>query len=631
MGYKAIVAVGKIFIPGMEFSASTSADHDSAEFYYARKVIYRLNLHQPAGQKAPRHLAPKGPVMTKIRIAQAQINPTVGDFKKNLELIEACLDKARARGAHLVALPELCVCGYPPEDLLLKPQFVKDSAAALSQVACMTKGINAVVGFPLCEKGKIYNAAAVLSEGKHLCTYRKLELPNYGVFDEKRYFEPGRGSVVLKLGGARIMITICEDLWVDNNILFDFARQNKLQAALNISCSPFYAGKLDVRRGILAKFAAVLDAPVFYTNLVGGQDELVFDGGSLVMAEDGSIIDLAKRFEEDLLITELEFEPAQEELQTGPEDIVVSLPAPPSDRPAPRPREVVELDRLEEIHKALVLGLKDYMSKNGFKKAVLGLSGGIDSALVAALAVEALGAQNVTGVTMPSQFTSSETKGDAELLAEKLGMELLTAPIAGILKSYLDEISPLFGDGPLGVEAENLQARIRGNILMALSNRFGWLVLTTGNKSEVAVGYCTLYGDTAGGFALIKDLPKTLVYELSERINQVNQKEMIPRTIITRPPTAELKPDQKDEDSLPPYNLLDPVITAYVEEDKVPAEICAEGHSAQVVEEVARLVDLNEYKRRQAPPGIKITPKAFGKDRRLPITNHYHPGLKKRV
>ena len=568
--------------------------------------------------------------MTKIRIAQAQINPTVGDFTKNLELIEGCLDKARARGAHLVTLPELSVCGYPPEDLLLKPQFAKDSAAALSEVASMTKGINAVVGFPLSENGKTYNAAAVLSDGKQLCVYRKLELPNYGVFDEKRYFEPGCGSVVLEIAGARIMVTICEDLWVDNNSLFDFARQNRLQAALNISCSPFHAGKLDVRRGILANFAGLLKAPVFYTNLVGGQDELVFDGGSLVMGADGSIIDLAERFKEDLLITELELEPAQGELITGPEDQVVALPFFPVETPAPRPRQVTEQDRLEEIHRALVLGLRDYMSKNGFKKAVLGLSGGIDSALVAALAVEALGSRNVTGVTMPSQYTSSETKGDAELLAENLGMELLTAPIAGILKAYLGEMMPLFGQGPLGVEAENLQARIRGNILMALSNRFGWLVLTTGNKSEVAVGYCTLYGDTAGGFALIKDLPKTLVYELSERVNQVNGKELIPRTIITRPPTAELRPDQKDEDSLPPYHLLDPVIAAYVEEDKVPAEICAEGHSPQVVEEVARLVDLNEYKRRQAPPGIKITPKAFGKDRRLPITNHYHPGLKKR-
>ncbi len=562
-----------------------------------------------------------------LRVAQAQINPTVGDLAANLALIQEHLDLARQRGADLVTFPELAICGYPPEDLLLKPRFLKDTARALERLAQATRGLTALVGYAESDLGRVYNSAALLHDGRLVASYRKLELPNYGVFDEKRYFSPGEGCLIFTLRGARVLVTICEDVWVPLSAAERCARALRPQVVVNISASPFHAGKLDLRRQVLARFARGVGAPVCYNNLLGAQDELVFDGGCLVIGADGDMLACARRFEQDLLVTDLDLVAPDQPPAAAPPHRLVELvaPAPVHGLPAP-PACAPEMGRLEEIWRALVLGTRDYMRKNGFKKVVLGLSGGIDSSLVAAVAVEALGRENVLGVTMPSQYTSGETLSDAERLAKNLGLTLHTIPIKAILEVYLRELAPAFGPGPLGVEAENLQARIRGNLLMALSNRFGWLVLTTGNKSETAVGYCTLYGDMAGGFAVIKDVPKTLVYELCAHLNQSTGREIIPQSVIARPPTAELRPGQRDEDSLPPYAVLDPILQAYVEQDKVLDEIAAEGFDPEVVKEVVRLVDLNEYKRRQAPPGVKITPKAFGRDRRLPITNHYRPG-----
>ena len=572
--------------------------------------------------------------MPVLRIAQAQINPTVGDISANLQLILDYAHQASRAGAHLVTFPEMAITGYPPEDLLLKPRFIADSMDAVHELASLCPDINLMVGFVDADpEGAVYNAAAVISQGRLRAVYRKKELPNYGVFDEMRYFTPGRECLLLELGGARLMLTICEDVWVAGDECEVCALREKTQVTLNISASPFHAGKLDIRKDILARFAAATGSYVCYNNLVGGQDELIFDGGSLVVSPEGETLACARRFEQELQVVDLELPPMIESaaLDHGSRVRVVELP-PVTSPPAPpaAPHCAPEMGYLAETYQALVLGTRDYVGKNGFSRVVLGLSGGIDSAFTAAVAVEALGANNVVGVTMPSQFTSNETRSDAGLLARNLGIRLITVPVAHIYHIYLDELKDAFGPGPAGVEHENLQARIRGNILMALSNRFGWLVLTTGNKSETAVGYCTLYGDMAGGFAVIKDVPKTLVYELAAYVNQSAGRELIPASTIERPPSAELRPDQKDSDSLPPYEVLDPILRAYVEEDMVLDEIVALGHDFDTVREIIRLVDLNEYKRRQAPPGVKITPKAFGRDRRLPITNHYRPGFERR-
>ena len=574
--------------------------------------------------------------MATLRIAQAQINPTVGDIRANLELIHEQAQSARAAGAHLVTFPELALNGYPPEDLLIKPRFLADSREALEELARRSQGINMVVGFADADpdRGLCYNAAAVISQGRVEAVYRKKELPNYGVFDEKRYFAPGSDCLIVEICGVRLMITICEDVWVEGDECELCAQRLRAQVVLNISASPFHAGKLDLRKGILARFAQATGSYVFYNNLVGGQDELVFDGGCLAVSPQGQTLACSPRFQSDLQLVDLELPPALElpDLGDVPGVNLVRL-----DLPCPEPLRAIpafcapEMSYLAETYRALVLGTRDYMAKNGFKRAVLGLSGGIDSALTACIAVAALGVDNVTGVTMPSQFTSGETRGDAERLAANLGIKFLTVPVAHVYHIYLDEMREAFGPGPAGVEHENLQARIRGNILMALSNRFGWLVLTTGNKSETAVGYCTLYGDMAGGFAVIKDVPKTLVYEISAYVNQKAKRELIPASTMERPPSAELRPNQKDSDSLPPYEVLDPILEAYVENDLVLDDIVALGYDFATVREVIRLVDINEYKRRQAPPGVKITPKAFGRDRRLPITNHYRPGFDRRT
>lgn len=561
--------------------------------------------------------------LNTLRIAQAQINPTVGDIKGNMIKIVNYITKARSLQADVVTFPELAISGYPPEDLLLKSRFLEDNEKALQLIVSKCSGITAVIGYAHFDGARIFNSAAVIHDSRVVGVYKKLELPNYGVFDEKRYFTPGDRCMVFELGGTNVCVTICEDIWIPGSGSESCVAANHAQLTINISASPFHAGKYELRKKIIGRFAETTGSTVCFNNLVGGQDELVFDGGSMVVSPEQEIIATANRFTEDLLVTDLSFEASSS--QTGTVTCI--------DEPvilntfASRPLEVLEnrvsreLGSVEEIFEALKLGLKDYCAKNGFRKTVVGLSGGIDSALTAAIACEAIGPANVTGVTMPSRFTSNETLSDAVVLADRLGIKLISSPIEGILKAFMDTLDDALGKGPLGVEYENLQARIRGAILMTLSNRFGWLVLTTGNKSETAVGYCTLYGDMAGGFALIKDVPKTLVYELSHFINERSGRELIPHTTINRAPSAELRPDQKDEDSLPPYSVLDPILKAYVEEDKTPDEI--KGYDSDTVRAVGRLVDINEYKRRQAPPGVKITPKAFGRDRRLPITNRY--------
>ncbi len=544
--------------------------------------------------------------MCALRVALSQINSTVGDFEGNVSKILEAIRRAKGEAADIVVFPELAVCGYPPEDLLLRPGFLRDCRRAVENVARSCEGIIALVGFAEEDGGRVYNAAGVIRDADIAAVYRKIELPNYGVFDEKRYFSPGSGCVVFEAKKVPLMVTICEDVWVEKGAVERDARAGGARVVLNLSASPFHAGKLEERREVLAGFARRAGVFVCYANLVGGQDELVFDGGSLVVDPGGEVLASATRFEEDLLVVDLPVGAADERTLPG--------------------RRAPESEGPEEIYRALVLGTGDYVRKNGFEKVVIGLSGGIDSSLTAAIAVEALGNKNVIGVTMPSRYTSQETRGDAARVAENLDISLLTAPVEEIFSAYLTTLREPFGPNEPGIEHENLQARIRGNILMALSNRFGWLVLTTGNKSETAVGYCTLYGDMAGGFAIIKDVPKTLVYELSHYVNEHRRREIIPRGVLERAPSAELRPDQKDEDSLPPYETLDPILKAYVEEDRTPDEIAAAGYDPELVQEVVRMVDRSEYKRRQAPPGVKITPRAFGRDRRLPITNRYQTG-----
>lgn len=566
--------------------------------------------------------------MPVIRIAQAQINATVGAFSANSAKIIDAIGQARDQGVDLITFPELSVCGYPPEDLLLKRGFLKDTLKALDRIRECTDGITAVVGHADYLDSKVYNAASVFQGRKRAATYHKIELPNYGVFDEKRYFTRGSRSVVFEMNRVRFFLTICEDIWIEGGFQEKAVKDAGVDIVVNISASPFHAGKLDLRLQMAGRFARAGEAFFCFNNLVGGQDELVFDGGSFVMDPLGKVLARTPRFRESVLVYDIEIEAPKTAEAKGPGDktnvLSVHLESHEDQPREELPSPITETyGRLDEIYEALVLGTKDYIEKNGFKGVVIGLSGGIDSALTAVIAVEALGPENVVGVTMPSPYTSGETLGDAELLAANLEIRLITVPIREIYEAYLRATDAVMDNRRHSIAHENIQARIRGNILMALSNQFGWLVLTTGNKSEIAVGYCTLYGDMAGGFAVIKDVPKTLVFELSEHVNHSRGREVIPGTIIARPPSAELRPDQKDEDSLPPYPMLDSILHAYVEEDKAPDEIMTEGFDREVVKDVIRMVNLNEYKRRQGPPGVKITPKAFGRDRRLPITNAY--------
>ncbi len=575
--------------------------------------------------------------MREIRIGMAQINPTVGDLTGNTSKIKEYIDRARSLDVDLLTFPELAITGYPPEDLLLKPKFVEENLRCLNEVVEYSRAIAVIVGFVDADSD-LFNAAAVIADGRLIGVYHKIYLPNYGVFDEFRYFRAGDECQVFTICGVEVGISICEDIWYEAGPVAVEAYSGA-QVLVNIGASPYSYGKTALRERMLATRASDNIAIVAYNNMVGGQDELVFDGGGLILDQEGNVVDRGKQFEEDLIVSDLDVEAVfrtrlhdprwrrQAPLLEGRGWKVTKRSV--SDHPSADakaklpPRSVEVLDYPAEVYKALVLGTRDYVHKNGFDKVVIGLSGGIDSSLVAAIATDALGPSNVIGVSMPSMYSSTSSRTDAEKLARNLGIRFLVIPINRIFEAYLDSLSEAFKGTEPNVAEENLQARARGNILMALSNKFGWLVLTTGNKSEMATGYSTLYGDMAGGFAVIKDVPKTMVYDLARYRNGVAGRDLIPRSVIEKVPSAELRPNQKDTDTLPPYEVLDPILKAYVEQDRGVDQIISMGFDEEYVRKAARLVDRSEYKRRQAPPGIKITPRAFGKDRRLPITNKF--------
>ncbi|MFM9036576.1 MAG: NAD+ synthase, partial [Actinomycetota bacterium] len=552
----------------------------------------------------------------------AQVNPVVGDVKGNADKAIAAYREADAVGCDLVAFPELTLTGYPPEDLVLKAGFVADNQTWLADFAAKTGDCVAVIGFVDGADGVLYNAAAICHRGRVVHRYYKNLLPNYSVFDEERYFTPGDdaadAATIYRIGGALVGVTICEDIWSPVGPVAAQARAGAT-LAVSINASPFYRGRLQERVAMIAERARDNSCAVAYVNQMSGQDELVFDGGSMVVDESGAVIARAAQFAEELLIASIEVPGAQPratarviEITDEPRGIsrVVASPVePPGD--------------LAQVYGALVVGTRDYVRKNGFTDVVIGLSGGIDSALVAAIAVDALGAQHVHGVSMPSRYSSEGSKTDAYRLAEALGIDIRTVSIEPVFQSYLDILAPAFDGRPADLTEENLQSRCRGQILMAMSNKFGWMVLTTGNKSEMAVGYFTIYGDSVGGYAVIKDVLKIDVFALSRYVNTRAGREIIPESVLTKPPSAELRPDQRDDQSLPPYEVLDPILALYVEQDRTAAEIIEMGHPEDVVRRIARLVDLNEYKRRQCPPGVRVSEKAFGKDRRLPITNGY--------
>jgi NAD+ synthase (glutamine-hydrolysing) len=569
-----------------------------------------------------------------IRLALHQMNATVGDIAGNAEKIREGMRGAAEAGAELVLFPELALTGYPPEDLLLKERFLADTRAALEQLATEAQGLVAIVGFP-DRAEDVYNTAAVLADGGIKALYHKVYLPNYGVFDEHRYFQTGTGGAILDVGDVKVGLTVCEDIWEPGPPASDEALAGAT-LLVNISASPYHLGKGGERERMLAQRARDNLCALAFCALVGGQDELVFDGHSLVLDHRGEVIARAGQFEEELLVVDVDLgagaaarlrdaghRPAARRARPDVPTLARVERAPATGVPAPEPRVAEPMGELDEVYGALSLGLHDYVTKNGFAHVTLGLSGGIDSALVACIAADALGADAVTAVIMPSPYSSSETQEDARRIAANLGIEALELDILTAMDAYAGILEEAFEGREPDIAEENLQARIRGNLLMALSNKFGWLVLTTGNKSEMSVGYSTLYGDLAGGFAVIKDCPKTLVFRLAEHRNVVAGREVILRSIIERPPSAELRPDQRDEDSLPPYPLLDEILRGYVELDLGRDELVARGLPAAEVERVIRLVDLAEYKRRQAPPGVKISTRAFGRDRRMPITNRY--------
>lgn len=577
--------------------------------------------------------------MDTVRIGLGQIDVCVGDLEGNLKKILEYIEIAKNLGVDILCFPELAITGYPPEDLLLKPSFIQDNLEVLDKVRKASESITVVVGF--VDRGEdIYNAAAIIHGKELIDIYHKRYLPNYGVFDENRYFQSGLSTPVYKLGNLRFGVNICEDIWYPGDPTGEQALLGDAQIIINLSSSPYYASKVGSRERMLSTRASDYSVIVAFCNLVGGQDELVFDGHSVVIGETGEVIARASGFREELLLADLNVNRVfrsrlhdprrrKEKYALGLESKkahVVKINQPKhkkNSRPLITSKVENFLDVEDEVFSALVLGTRDYVIKNGFKRVVVGLSGGIDSSLVAAIATEALGKENVVGVSMPSKYSSQGSITDAEVISKNLGIELLNVSIEKAFDTYLEVVSQVFLGKRQDVTEENLQARIRGNLLMALSNKFGWLVLTTGNKSEMSVGYCTLYGDMAGGFNVIKDVPKTLVYRLAQFFNRSKGKEVIPRSVLQKPPSAELRPDQKDTDSLPPYDLLDPILKAYVEDDLSVEEITARGFEENLVKRIIRMVDLNEYKRRQAPPGIKITARAFGKDRRFPITNLY--------
>ncbi|HEX4838735.1 MAG TPA: NAD+ synthase [Solirubrobacteraceae bacterium] len=577
---------------------------------------------------------------TGLRLALCQMNATVGDLAGNANRIREGIAAAGQAGADVVLFPELALTGYPPEDLLLREHFLTDTGAKLHELAATVAGTVAIVGFPERAGGHIHNSVAVLAGGRVCTTYRKVHLPNYGVFDEQRYFKAGDPSgAMIEVGGHRIGLTVCEDLWVAGPPASTEAAAGA-SLIVNISASPYHAGKGMERERLFGQRARETSTHIAFCAMVGGQDELVFDGHSFVLDPAGETIARAAQFEEDLLVCDLMLAPQGRQAVSAKSEqayasVSAARPAAPpgaptssSARPAPRLRAPISSSE-EEIYEALLLGLRDYVRKNGFEAVVLGLSGGIDSALVACLAADALGPRRVNVAIMPSPYSSSATQDDARTLARALGVRVHELPIERAMGAYAKTLSAGFEGLERDLTEENLQARIRGNLLMALSNKFGWLVLTTGNKSEMSVGYTTLYGDLAGGFAVIKDVPKTLVYRLARRRNAAaaavhgRVPTPIPPTIVERPPSAELRENQIDQDSLPPYDVLDRILHGYVELDRGREQLIAEGLPAADVERATRLVDVAEYKRRQAPPGIKITERAFGRDRRMPITNAY--------
>ena len=551
--------------------------------------------------------------MRSFRLALAQINTTVGDLEGNARKAIEFIGRAREAGADLVAFPELTVTGYPPEDLVFKSQFVRENLERTRQIAAATSGITAVFGF-VDDSGGLRNAAAIARDGRLDAVYHKRRLPNYGVFDEARYFVPGDSFPTYDVAGVPVGVNVCEDIWFeDADDAVPVQTAAGAQLIVTINGSPYHAEKLRQREGLVSGLASRYGVHAAYVNLVGGQDELVFDGASLVFGPDGECIARGAQFEEDLLVADLALGATS----------TAGTPSP--ELPPIRPVERARYEGDGEVYAALVLGTRDYVRKCGFGKALVALSGGIDSSLVATVAVDALGAENVVCVAMPSRFSSEGSVLDAQALARNLGIELWELPIESAFRSMLDTLSPQFQDTEWGVAEENIQSRIRGNLIMALSNKFNWLVLTTGNKSEMATGYATIYGDMAGGFAVVKDVPKVLVYRLCEYRNTLGDGEVIPRSVIEKPPSAELRPDQKDADSLPPYEVLDPILKAYVEDDISYADIVRMGYAEADVQRAITLADRNEYKRRQAPPGIKITPRNFGRDRRMPIANRYRP------
>ncbi len=575
--------------------------------------------------------------MTTIRIALAQINPKLGDFAGNTAKIIHYIELAKSQGADIVALPELAITGYPPEDLLLKPQFISANLKALDAIVKASLDITTIVGF-VDKTTDIHNAAAVIHNGEIKGVYHKTYLPNYGVFDDYRYFRAGETAPIFQLGEVLLGVNICEDIWYPGGPTQVQALAGA-QIIINISASPYHSSKGGDRERMLATRAEDNAVALAYVNLVGGQDELVFDGNSLIFDERGHLIARGKVFAEDLLLADINPEKVFRERLHDPRRRQDRLYLTSQEIRSPKivlaenhetlvrekivPAIAPALPKAEEVYQALVLGTRDYVRKNGFERVVIGLSGGVDSALVACIAVDALGADKVRCVFMPTRYSSNESARDAEALARNLGVHYDVIAIEETFKQYLEMLNSVFAGTAMGVAEENIQARIRGNILMALSNKFGALVLSTGNKSESSVGYCTLYGDMCGGLTVIKDVPKLLVYELCQYINRRGEQEVIPDYIISRPPSAELREDQKDQDSLPPYEILDAVLEMYVEQDMSIDAIIAEGYEEETVRWVIRTVDLNEYKRRQAAPGIKVTTRAFGRDRRMPITNVY--------
>ena len=574
--------------------------------------------------------------MRTLRLGLAQINTTVGDLEGNAAKVLEYVERARAQGVDLVSFPELTITGYPPEDLLLRPQFIEDNVATLKRVVEGCRGTTAVVGF-VDSNEDIYNAAAIIHDGRLVDVYRKHFLPNYGVFDENRYFQSGNRFPVYVVAGVGVGVSVCEDVWYPGDPTRAQA-QAGAQVIININGSPYHVGKRRFREQMLATRASDYAVFVCYTNQVGGQDELVFDGASMVLSPSGELLTRAAAFQEELLVYDVSLEevfqarlhdPRRRKERMASDASVGASLVRISDEPLVKDKPPIErgcsrpLEDEAEVYQALVLGTGDYVRKNGFRKVVIGLSGGIDSSLTAVVAVDALGAENVMGVAMPSRFSSEGSLADARELAENLGIGLLTIPIEEPFSAFLNAVAEPFAGTEFGVSEENTQSRIRGTIMMALSNKFGWLVLTTGNKSEMATGYATLYGDMAGGFAVIKDVPKTLVYRLCHHRNAQGLVPVIPPRVIEKEPSAELRPDQRDIDTLPPYEVLDPIVEAYVEDDRSVEEIVAMGFDEALVKRVVTMVNRAEYKRRQAPPGVKITHRAFGRDRRLPIANRY--------